>query len=76
MLAHFYHNEEERWYGLLQGSVPFRLVAPPLQAKNGGAISGTGCMVSQPLAARGNRSYLEFWVVCIGACLCLRKEES
>jgi hypothetical protein len=28
--AHIYRNEEERWCGLLLGSVLFRLVAPPL----------------------------------------------
>jgi hypothetical protein len=27
-----YHNEEERWYGLLPGSDFFRLIAPPLQS--------------------------------------------
>jgi hypothetical protein len=30
--AHVYCDEEERWCGLLRGSVLFRLVAPPLQA--------------------------------------------
>jgi hypothetical protein len=28
--VHVYHNEEERWCGLLLGLVLFRLVAPPL----------------------------------------------
>jgi hypothetical protein len=31
--AHVYHNDEERWCRLLQGSVLFRLVAPPLQSR-------------------------------------------
>jgi hypothetical protein len=31
--AHAYRNEEERWCGLLSGSVLFRLVAPPLQLR-------------------------------------------
>jgi hypothetical protein len=30
LLAHVYHNEEERWCRLLSGSVLFRLVVPPL----------------------------------------------
>jgi hypothetical protein len=30
--AHIYHNEEERWRGLLSGLVLLRLVTPPLQA--------------------------------------------
>jgi hypothetical protein len=30
---------------------------------SGGAISGMGRMVPHPLAARGNQSYPEFWVV-------------
>jgi hypothetical protein len=29
--AYIYRNKEERWCGLLPGSVLFRLVAPPLQ---------------------------------------------
>jgi hypothetical protein len=29
--VHVYHNEEERWCGLLLCSVLFRLVTPPLQ---------------------------------------------
>jgi hypothetical protein len=28
LCAHVYHNEEERWCGVLPGSVLFRLVAP------------------------------------------------
>jgi hypothetical protein len=31
LLAHVCHNEEERWCGLLPGSVLFSLVAPALQ---------------------------------------------
>jgi hypothetical protein len=31
LLAHIYHNEEERWCGLLPDSVFFRLVTPSLQ---------------------------------------------
>jgi hypothetical protein len=31
--AHVYHNEEERLYRLLMGSVLFRLVAHPLQPR-------------------------------------------
>jgi hypothetical protein len=36
---------------------------PSSSARSGGAISGTGCMVPQPFAARGNRSYPEFWAI-------------
>jgi hypothetical protein len=28
-----------------------------------GQFSGTGCVVSQPLGARGNRSYPKFWAI-------------
>jgi hypothetical protein len=28
-----------------------------------GLLSSTGCVVSQPFATRGNRLYLEFWVI-------------
>jgi hypothetical protein len=31
--AHVYRNEEERWCGLLSGSVLFMLMLPPLQSK-------------------------------------------
>jgi hypothetical protein len=38
-------------------------VAPPLKSRVVGSFSGMGCMVPQVLAARGNRSYQEFWAV-------------
>jgi hypothetical protein len=41
----------------------FRLVAPPLEPEVVGLFPGTRCMVPQPFAAGGNRSYLEFWVI-------------
>jgi hypothetical protein len=62
--AHVYRNEEERWCGLLLSSVLGWW--PLLFSKSGGAVSDTGCMVSQPFAAGGNRLYLEFWVITGG----------
>jgi hypothetical protein len=35
-------------------------------AWSGGALSGMGCMVPQPFATRGNRSYAECWAVTYG----------
>jgi hypothetical protein len=51
--AHVYCNKEERWCGLLLGSILFWLVAPHLQH---------GVVVPKPFAAGGNRPYLELWV--------------
>jgi hypothetical protein len=42
------------------------LVAPPLQLGVVESFPGRGCMVSQPFAAEGNRSYLEFCAVTGG----------
>jgi hypothetical protein len=36
----------------------FWMVDPPLQPVEAGSFPDTGCMVPQPYAARGNRSYL------------------
>jgi hypothetical protein len=48
--AHVYRNEEERWCGSLQGSVLFRLVAPPLQPRVVGPYSVQGvCFRSHSL---------------------------
>jgi hypothetical protein len=61
--THVNHRVEKWWCGLLPELVLSRLVAPPLQPSVVGSFPGRGCMVSQPFATRGNRSYLEFWVV-------------
>jgi hypothetical protein len=42
------------------GISSFQVGGPSSSAWSGGVISGTGCRVPQPFAARGNRSYLEF----------------
>jgi hypothetical protein len=42
------------------------LVVPSFSAWSGGALSGTGCIVPQPFAVGGNRSYPEFWAVTGG----------
>jgi hypothetical protein len=44
----------------------FLVCGPSSSARSGGAISGMGCMVPQPFAAGGNRSYLEFWAITGG----------
>jgi hypothetical protein len=41
----------------------FKVGGPSFSVWSGGAISGMGRMVLQLLAARGNQSYPEFWVV-------------
>jgi hypothetical protein len=41
-------------------------VAPYLQLGVVGSLPDMGCMVLQPFAARGNRSYPEFWAVTGG----------
>jgi hypothetical protein len=41
-------------------------VAPPLQTGVVGPFPGIGCMASEPFAARGNRLYLDIWVVTSG----------
>jgi hypothetical protein len=38
----------------------FLVRGPSPPARSGGVISDMGCMVLQPFAAGGNRSYLEF----------------
>jgi hypothetical protein len=48
---------------LLPRFVLFRFGGPSSSAWSGGAISGTGCTVSQPFAVVGNQSYPEFWAV-------------
>jgi hypothetical protein len=53
-------------HGSFPGLVLFRLVAPPLQLGVVGSFPDTGCMVLQPFAAGGNRSYQEFWAVTGG----------
>jgi hypothetical protein len=48
----------------MAGEIPSAwLVAPPLQAGVVGTFPSMGCMVSQPFAVGGNRSYPEFWVI-------------
>jgi hypothetical protein len=58
------------WRSDGHGSFPrlvlYRLVAPPLQSEVVDPFFCTGCMVSQPFAARGTRSYLEFWPITGG----------
>jgi hypothetical protein len=45
------------------GFSSFEVGGPFSSARSGGAISGIGCMVPRPFAARGNQSYPEFWAV-------------
>jgi hypothetical protein len=54
---------EKWWHGSFPRLVLFRLVDLPLQPGVVGLFSGMGCMVLQPFATWGNRSYPEFWVV-------------
>jgi hypothetical protein len=42
------------------------MVAPPLQPGAVGPFHGMGYMLPLPFAARGNQSYLDFWVVISG----------
>jgi hypothetical protein len=49
--------------GSFLGLVLFRLVAPPLQLRVMGQFPDMRCMILQPFAAEGNRSYLEFWTL-------------
>jgi hypothetical protein len=51
---------------IVPGISSFTLVASPLQSKVVGLFPSVGCMVPQMFAARGNRSYLEFWAVIDG----------
>jgi hypothetical protein len=51
---------------IVPGISSFTLVASPLQSKVVGLFPSMGCMVPQMFAARGNRSYLEFWAVIDG----------
>jgi hypothetical protein len=44
----------------------FMLVVHPLQSRVVGPFPSTGCLVPQPFAAEGNRSYLEFWAITGG----------
>jgi hypothetical protein len=48
------------------GLVLFRLVAPPLQHGVVGPFPSMRCMVIQPFAAGGNRSYPKFWAITGG----------
>jgi hypothetical protein len=52
--------------GSFSGLVLFRLVAPLLQPGVVGPFPGMWCMVPQPFAVGGNRSYPEFWAVTGG----------
>jgi hypothetical protein len=42
---------------------PFEVGGPSSSTRIGGAISDTWCMIPQPFAAGGNRSYPDFWVI-------------
>jgi hypothetical protein len=54
-------REEKGWRESFPRLVLFRLVPPPpLLPGAVGPFPGTRCMVAQPFAAGGNRSYLEF----------------
>jgi hypothetical protein len=67
--------ETNGWSDWMPGAIPGQggrqvgqtgddiLSSPSSSARSGGVISGTGCMVPQPFAAGGNRSYPEFWAV-------------
>jgi hypothetical protein len=48
---------------IIRGFSSFLAGGPSSLGRIGGAISGTGCLVSQPFTAGENRSYSIFWVV-------------
>jgi hypothetical protein len=52
--AHVYHNEDKAMVWITPEFSSFYVCGPSSSARSGRAISGTGCMVSQPFAAGGN----------------------
>jgi hypothetical protein len=46
--------------------ISFKVGGPSSSALSGGAISGMGCMVPQPFATGGSRSYPKFWAITGG----------
>jgi hypothetical protein len=51
---------------IVPGISSFSVGGPPFYPRVVGPFHGIGCMVPQPFAAGGNRSYPEFWAVTGG----------